>query len=48
MKAKHLGMCALLLMAMPVAGMAADPVVHLPFEQALAAGLKRSKLANVE
>ena len=44
MKAKHLGMCALLLMATPVASMAADRVVHLPFEQALAAGQKSGKL----
>ncbi len=44
MKAKHLSLSALFLVAMPVASMAADRVVHLPFEQALAAGLKSGKL----
>lgn len=44
MKAKHLSLSALFLMAMPVASMAADRIVHLPFAQALAAGQKSGKL----
>ena len=44
MKARHLSLCALWLMAMPFASAAADRIVHLPFEQALAAGLKSGKL----
>ncbi|WP_266181295.1 excinuclease [Dyella humicola] len=44
MKAKHLSLSALLMMAVPVASMAADRVVHLPIEQALAEGQKSGKL----
>ena len=44
MKANHLSLCALFMLTMPFASMAADRVVHLPFEQGLAEGLKSGKL----
>lgn len=44
MKAKHLSLSALLLFALPAASMAADKVVHLPFEQVVAEAQKSGKL----
>jgi hypothetical protein len=44
MKAKHLSLSALFLLAMPVASMAADRVVYMPFQPALSAGQDSGKL----
>ncbi|WP_430388780.1 excinuclease [Dyella sp. 20L07] len=44
MNAKHLNLIALCLLALPVASMAADKVVHLPFEQVVAEAQQSGKL----
>ncbi|WP_266170210.1 excinuclease [Dyella subtropica] len=44
MKAKHLTLSTLFLLATPVASMAADRIVHLPFEQVVAEAQKDGKL----
>jgi hypothetical protein len=44
MKAKHLSLSALLLLALPAASMAADRIVHMPFDQVVAEAKKDGKL----
>lgn len=44
MRAKYLGLTTLLLMTLPVAAMAADKVVHLPFESVVAEATRAGKL----
>jgi hypothetical protein len=44
MNAKHLSLAALLLMAVPAASMAADKIVHLPFDQVVAEAQQTGKI----
>lgn len=44
MKAKHLSLTALFLLGMPVASMAADKIVHLPFDAVVAEAQKEGRL----